>query len=57
MKWFMDKNVSTSKINLYLPALHMFSNSDQLCRALALTVCASALSNGYIPVDFNELAP
>lgn len=57
MIWFMDKKVSTSKINLYLPALHMFSNSDQVCRALELKDCASALSNGYIPVDFNELAP
>lgn len=53
----MDKKVSASKINLYLSALHTFFNSDQLCRALALKDCASALSNGYIPVDFNELVP
>lgn len=53
----MDKKVSTSKTNLYLPALPMFSNSDQVCRALALKDYASALSNGYIPADFNELAP
>lgn len=57
MTWLMDKKVSTSKTNLYLPALPMFSNSDQVCRALALKDYASALSNGYIPADFNELAP
>lgn len=50
MIWFMDKDVSTSKINLSLPIwccvptsyLCIFSNSEQVCRTLAFKDCAPA---------------